>query len=1070
MGGKNNFLFKYLLLWCLCLCLIGGMTGQVLAQEDTEEFVLEEIVVTGSRIVRNIQESPSPIVTVDEKLFKQSATMAIETQLNKLPQFTPTMDVPTFGGDIQPTVRNTPGEATISLRGIGANRTLVLINGRRGTPANGAMYVDINTIPMAAIEYVEAISGGASATYGADAMAGVTNFIMREDFVGFELDAQSGLTQEGDNFEYQVSGIMGTDFADDRGNISLAFSTNRREDAMQIDRKWYRELYSDPQVGSFPTRQFFTPFSGITTYGNPEMELFPGSGNWGLFVDNLPDIDVLNTVIDGATFTTMANWIDIYVDENGQAFTGFGMGYDPIVIAGKSGADVVDGFEVIELANGMLAYTNLDNYLILPLERYNIYTSGNYEFNDWIGVFMQGYFSKTFADTVQEPAPITRGWQVFVDPAINRDVIPAELLTILDSRPYPDAPFLLKALLPFNRTGHSEVFTYNIVAGFEGRIPQIDWTYEIFVSRGEAETTSLMGGFGSLQRFDAIINGGPNFGQGIEIQGNTGAPNFGFGANTATCTSGLNPFDWGSVTRDCWNAILADIKAKQVMEQTIWEANLQGSVAELPAGEMKGALGYSMRKNFYEFMNDTLTTEGRSFFEQALGLYPAENSVGLIETDEVYGEVLVPVLKDLPFMKQFNLELGGRRSDYNTTGSTYTYKVLGDWRTNDWLRFRGGYNRAERSPNMAELFLAPEQIFSFFAMGGDVCAYGNLNPWGANPNVNTENWDEVINLCGQLMEASGNVEADNTYYGIDYRDITIDNPPTNPQALGTGFGVGGFPHAVGNPDLKPETADTWTIGFVMDSPFDNPWISDARLTIDYYTIEVTDAIGQQSADIVMQQCVDPRFNPTFDPNSPYCQGFPRTASGGAGDITATFFNLGAFETSGIDISLTWGMDAGPGRLGANVLFNYLLDKKSTEMAGVNPMVDYTGTFGPGGNGLNGSSYEWQALTTVSYNVSDLMLTLRWSYYDSLLPASAATVGTTMTGAPKYYLFDLLGIYNMTDRFMLRFGIENLFNKEPPVVFRNLQPAENELIGGSIMSGVYDTNGRRFYLGFRWYFD
>ena len=127
---------------------------QALAQDEEEEFLLEDIVVTGSRIVRNNMESTSPIVTVDEKLFDQSATLAIETQLNKLPQFTPTADVPTFGGDIQPTARNTPGEATIALRGLGANRSLVLVNGRRGTPSNGMGVLDINTIPLAAIEYV----------------------------------------------------------------------------------------------------------------------------------------------------------------------------------------------------------------------------------------------------------------------------------------------------------------------------------------------------------------------------------------------------------------------------------------------------------------------------------------------------------------------------------------------------------------------------------------------------------------------------------------------------------------------------------------------------------------------------------------------------------------------------------------------------------------------------------------------------------------------------------------------------------------------------------------------------
>src|SRR5690606_2867147 len=167
--------------------------------ESTAESTPSEagLVVTGSRIVRRDFEANSPIVSVDSTLLEQSSTAAIEQNLNKLPQFTPAK-TPTAGGDIQPTSQNTPGSATISLRGIGANRNLVLIDGRRGTPSNASQVVDINTIPSAAIERVEIISGGASSTYGADAVGGVVNFILKKNFVGLELDGRTSLSQEGD--------------------------------------------------------------------------------------------------------------------------------------------------------------------------------------------------------------------------------------------------------------------------------------------------------------------------------------------------------------------------------------------------------------------------------------------------------------------------------------------------------------------------------------------------------------------------------------------------------------------------------------------------------------------------------------------------------------------------------------------------------------------------------------------------------------------------------------------------------------------------------------------------------
>ncbi len=222
------------------------------------------IIVTGSRIQRADFENNSPTVTVDEALLQNSSTAALETNLNKLPQFTPAK-TPQAGADIQPTATNTPGAATISLRGIGSNRNLVLLDGRRGTPSNASGVIDITTIPSAAIQRVEIISGGASATYGADAVAGVTNFILKKDFQGLELDGQMGLTQEGDGFEYQLSGIMGTDFADGRGNISLAMSMNTREASLRSNRKWYRDLFRDTSTtgGS----QFFIDRPGILLDG-----------------------------------------------------------------------------------------------------------------------------------------------------------------------------------------------------------------------------------------------------------------------------------------------------------------------------------------------------------------------------------------------------------------------------------------------------------------------------------------------------------------------------------------------------------------------------------------------------------------------------------------------------------------------------------------------------------------------------------------------------------------------------------------------------------------------------------
>jgi iron complex outermembrane receptor protein len=1040
--------------------MTASFATQALAQDnEDEEFLLEDMVVTGSRILRNNMDSASPIVTVDERLFDQSSTLAIETQLNKLPQFTPTIDIPTSGGDIQPTARNTPGEATIALRGLGANRSLVLVNGRRGTPSNGMGVMDINTIPIAAIEYVEAISGGASAVYGADAMAGVVNFIMKDDFVGLEIDAQAGINQEGDNFEYQVSGVWGSDLADDRGNVMMAFSYNNRDDALQGDRDWYREAWADPSKAG---TQFWAPYTAI-----------------GFGFSNLPTAAALNEAMGVTGFTDPVLNVTVYDDFKGNAFTGFGMACTPVSATGVPAAEaagIIDNYAAKVQNNGCLGYNNIKNYLIFPMDRYNMYTQGNFEITDRIGVWGQAYFSNVNTHTIQEPGVITTtGENVPIYPEYNREALPDELLDILDSRPDPDAPFGLQWTLPRNRETLSSTQTFNVTGGFEGLIPGIEWTWEAFYSYGQTSTFSQGLGYASLERTRTVVggvidyadDGSPifydgykNFGQGFEMVGNEEGG--GVGGATVTCTSGFNPFVESGITEDCWDAIKADIKTHMIMEQTIWEANTQGRILDLPAGELRGAIGISHRKNVFKFISETINSEGVSFNDQILGLNPAQDSFGKIGVKEYYAELLIPVLSDLPFIKQLNLELGGRYSDYNTTGGSETYKILADWRANDWLRFRGGYNRAERAPNIAELFLNPEMIFAAYS-GGDPCSTLNVNSYSANPDLNP-NYYEVITLCGEKMEGTGNPDADFEYYGDDYRVIREDPSLATNQPTAT-FGFL-WPINVGNPNLTPEVADTWTLGAVFNSDFDDPWLSDLRVSIDYYSIEITDAIGQQSGGLVMRQCLDPLFNPTFDPDSPYCDGMPRDfRNGGVGQLRTSFYNNGAFETSGIDLNVNWGMDVGPGRLSVNANVNYLLDKSSTELSAVDPLIDYTGTFGPVQNGLNGNSYEWRTLTSIGYYWGDLNVTLRHDYKSSIEQAVVAQGLPGSSGASGYHLFDLLGNYALTNNLWLRFGCENVLNEEPPVIGVN-ENDPNGMYGGVFNAQNYDTVGRRFYLGAR----
>ncbi|MBO9519882.1 MAG: TonB-dependent receptor, partial [Porphyrobacter sp.] len=431
------------------------------------------------------------------------------------------------------------------------------------------------------------------------------------------------------------------------------------------------------------------------------------------------------------------------------------------------------------------------------------------------------------------------------------------------------------------------------------------------------------------------------------------------------------------------------------------------------------------------------------------------------------------------------LELGGRMSNYNTTGTSWTYKLLGDWAVNDWLRFRGGYNRAERAPNIGELFLSAQQTFGVNNRG-DVCSTANPNTFSANPGTNPANGPgnaggaagalDVEAVCRALM-AQASPDAASLYYGSPTLGVV-----TNPQAPGS-FGFA-FPTLIGNPNLSPETADTWTAGVVIQSPMDSGVLSRLRLSVDWYDITVKDAIGAQTVGAVLQQCFDPAFNPLVNgaaastaaanaaAGNTFCQLVPRNGTGQLGNVKITYTNDGKVHLSGIDAQLDWGYDIGPGTFTLNSVFNYQMDFESSALYPALPMIDYVGTQGSGENGLNPNVFEYRIFTTVGYSWGPARVALQWQYYPGLEDLGEVTVpgGTpNQAGWPSYNLFSLNTSYQLTDDIGIRFGIDNLFNKRPPLgnINTNVTAAsaatDGVLAGGSFL-GAHDTNGRRFYLG------
>src|SRR6187402_1268729 len=279
---------------------LGSTAPMLSAQAQTQSE--DQIIVTGSRIVQRDFEANSPIQTVESDLFENSSTLAVETVLNQLPQFVPA--ITQFDtGNVQPSATATTGANTLSLRGLGANRNLVLFDGRRAQPVNSLLVVDTNSIPSAAIERVEVVTGGASATYGADAVAGVVNFVMKKDFEGLSLDVQTGATAVGDAAESRVSALFGANVGDGRGNVMMGVEYADREEAKRYDRPFFDAQLRDPSAPATNTT-FLTP----TQYT-------PAAAN-------LPDINVVRSIFQAGspvgTLPANANAASMFVNQADQ--------------------------------------------------------------------------------------------------------------------------------------------------------------------------------------------------------------------------------------------------------------------------------------------------------------------------------------------------------------------------------------------------------------------------------------------------------------------------------------------------------------------------------------------------------------------------------------------------------------------------------------------------------------------------------------------------------------------------------------------------------------------------------
>jgi len=1170
------------------LCSVGSLAfaPKAHAQEAAPNNALEEVVVTGSRILRRDNSSNSPIVTIESDQFQAQMGLNFEAYLNQLPEYNPAASPTTSQADVQITPVNSVGIASISLRGLGPNRSLVLVNGKRTVPINALMVTDVNSIPSALVQRVETITGGASAVYGADAIGGVTNFILRDNFQGIQIDSQYGATENGDGAETRLSAVFGANSSDGKGNIAIGAEYYNRDAQLAVNNDFYTARYNDPYAPGY-----FAFLQGTSNLDCQSTCPSAGAIN-GVFFQNSGGVppagqNVFSPV--GApifrTFTFNANGT-VFVPGSASGLARYNPNnswfFHPVKAIDNSipynAATLGATSKVIDT----LKWDFNRALVSAPQNRYSLFATGHYDLTDNLTFFARGSLAESATRTALFGTNAIAGWEAQVpynpatdsplNPGINYNdaptvaaalaavranpndptygnptfrptgtagaghPVPIEVAALLNSRtsffagnaPAANAQWLPGWNPDMSLPPRSTVNTntvWQVETGFNLKLGET-WTGEFYYSHGQSQTYNNANGNLSLQRFRALMNA-PDWGRNASLAGNLTSVRPNFGAATAHCTTGMynTPFAGDQpLSDDCFQAINATLQTRAQNKQDIVEVNFQGVLAKMKAGELRAAFGYQGRDNSASFVPDILQST-YSFTDQVIGVYPTGYLDAHTAADDLYLETLVPLLADHKGFRRLELELGARESKYRqgASDSETTWKALVNWEINDWFRFRGGFNRASRAPNLGELYLNQQEIFTVGGNAyGDPCGLRSTAPFGAggtgpDPVLNPGEPQPTL-ASGQtaagaasaklICQAAMGPTGANRFYNVS-------------DAPAGGGALFNWINQIGNPNLLPETADTWTYGFVINPPFKRPLLSGINITLDAYKIKIDNAILQTSVDNANFNCYGAKLVTTAaeaaaQAASPACQLNPRDqASGVPLSTTISYSNQATIDTAGFDMALNWRasfadfgmkMKGGLSYSLQSTFLDYYKTKQSPAIFDVE--TDWKGSLGPNLIGTQGGAYDYRLFQTLSYFRDTWSVSLRWRGLPSVWSAgymsqqaikannAAALAGdtskivlgyvpSTEVKTDSYRVFDLAFSYNFRPKMSLRGGITNVLNTAPvdvastggfpigtnlPAICNGAPGCQNPTspslpVTGLFNGGYYDVQGRRAFLGF-----
>ncbi len=948
-----------------------GWVGVAQGQES-----LGRVEVTGSRIRSPNAESAAPVQVITAAEIEASGSTNVQDLLLR----NPGTAVPSFSRTNSNFQSSSFGVATIGLRNLGTGRTLVLINGRRvvaGIPGESA--VDLNTIPTQFVERIELLTGGASAAYGSDAIAGVINIILKKDITGVQFDLRTGQSGHGDDKRTELGLTLGRSLAEGRGNLSAHLGYSRQGIVRSAD----RDLSAVDQAST-----------GAAVTGNP------------------------------ADFFRITRPFYSSVAPQGRFFVGNGSG-------SQSRTYDRNGSIIGWSANGSatLPASGFDRSpyrtIALPTDRFLFSSNGHLEVAAGHRIFLEATYASTRATSELEPLPLDSD-KVFpatqgrfaaesrVAGALVRNPnVPAAMLALMqdtDGDGLRDYRFTRRLSEIGSRRNTADRDMLRVVTGVEGELNR-GWDYRSYVANGLSRESQAGTGLVSLAHVRNALDAVPEPGNPAGVCRDATA-------RAQGCVP-LDVFGRNSITPAAAAYIGAPSTFSSQVRQTLVGGSISGSPFQLTqAGPVDVAVGVEYRREASSSESDILTQTGQN----AGNAVP--NTRGGFHVREVYGEMKVPVLRNLRFARSLGLSAAVRVADYSTVGDTLSYNTGLEWAANEVVKVRGSYALSTRAPDARELFAPPSQTYP--AGLSDPCE-----------GVTATSTQAAAAACRAHAGVAANIAA-NGAFTLNQQDFQ---------------GVSGFDR--GNPRLSEEKGRSRTLGLVV-TPRGRGILSNVVLTADYFDITVDDAVILMPRQFALNQC--------YAGNGGLCRFITRRTTGiGANSAGSLAFvdsetvNGAELSTRGVDLTAATSHRIARGVFSGSISWTHVLDGYVIPVAGL--QKDHF-------VGEVGSAKDKLALR-LGYEIGAFSVATQIAHVgkSSLDDQYLLEYGLDRDSVrvPSRTYVDLSVRYRLTRSTEVYGGIDNAFDTRPVVLPTGL-PGNDA--GTETNAGTYDAIGRRYHVGLR----